>query len=181
MGIAPATYPRPPNRCFSQARVLTGAVDEQGTEAERRGLVLQATEDPLAAADEMATRIGRQAPLAVRAAVRAMRLAQEQNGGGLDAALRREADVTAPAPTTTTPLSFSPPSPPPPSPLPPPKPHNLPPVSLSGGCRLAGTGFGLRFRRLAGGCTRSAREAAARVHRALEAANQFIFAHCGYE
>ena len=52
-------------------------------------------DDPLRAATALAGRIATQAPLAVRAATRALRLAQDQDGGGLEAALRREADVQA--------------------------------------------------------------------------------------
>ncbi len=74
--------------------VLTGEIID-GAEAAARGLVLRAVEDPLAEAMAVATKISRQAPLAVAAAVRAMRLAQDQSGGGLEAALRREADAQA--------------------------------------------------------------------------------------
>ena len=74
--------------------ILTGEVID-GVEAEKRGLVLRAVDDPVADAMTMAAKIAKQAPLAVRASVRAMRLAQDQFGGGLEAALRREADSQA--------------------------------------------------------------------------------------
>ncbi|KAH8072212.1 enoyl-CoA hydratase [Aureococcus anophagefferens] len=56
--------------------ILTGEVVD-GAEAARRGLVLRAAEDPVAEANELAATIAAQAPLAVRAAVRAARLVQE--------------------------------------------------------------------------------------------------------
>lgn len=74
--------------------LLTGEVIG-GDEAVARGLALSASESPIDDAAALAGRIAKQAPLAVRAATRAVRLAQDQEGGGLEAALRREADVQA--------------------------------------------------------------------------------------
>ena len=42
---------------------------------------------------KLGEKIGKQAPLAVRAAVRATRISQDSFGGGIEAALRREADA----------------------------------------------------------------------------------------
>mmetsp|Transcript_10818 Transcript_10818/g.32270 ORF Transcript_10818/g.32270 Transcript_10818/m.32270 type:complete len:287 (+) Transcript_10818:158-1018(+) len=68
--------------------ILTGRIID-GAEAKARGLVLDAVEDPLSAASKLAGQIAKQAPLAVRASVRALRIVQDE---GLEAALRREAD-----------------------------------------------------------------------------------------
>ena len=73
--------------------ILTGEVVD-GAEAARRGLVLCVAEDPVVEATALAATIAAKAPLAVRAAVRAARLVQEE---GLEAALRREADSQAAA------------------------------------------------------------------------------------
>ena len=78
---------------IANALVLTGDVVD-GTEAARLGLVLRTADDPLDDALSLAGRVATQAPLAVRASVRAMRLVQEE---GLEAALRREADSQASA------------------------------------------------------------------------------------
>mmetsp|Transcript_16449 Transcript_16449/g.50864 ORF Transcript_16449/g.50864 Transcript_16449/m.50864 type:complete len:285 (-) Transcript_16449:28-882(-) len=71
--------------------ILTGRIVD-GEEAAARGLVLKTAEDPLEAAKAIAAGVARQAPLAVRAATRALRL---QQNVGLDEALRREADSQA--------------------------------------------------------------------------------------
>ena len=64
-----------------------------GEEAAAAGFVLRASENVLEESNELAKKIAKQAPLAVRAAVRATRISQEAFGGGLEAALRREADA----------------------------------------------------------------------------------------
>jgi len=64
-----------------------------GAEAATKGFLLKASEDPVSDAFKLAETIAKQAPLAVRAAVRATRVSQDNFGGGLEAALRREADA----------------------------------------------------------------------------------------
>ena len=64
-----------------------------GIEAEKAGFVLRSSEQVLEDSVELAEKIAKQAPLAVRAAVRASRISQDSYGGGLEAALRREADA----------------------------------------------------------------------------------------
>lgn len=72
--------------------LFTGGLID-GVEAEKYGFVLRASEDCLGEAVRLGEKIGKQAPLAVRAAVRATRISQDSFGGGIEAALRREADA----------------------------------------------------------------------------------------
>merc|ERR1711879_157191 len=64
-----------------------------GEEAAAAGFVLKSSESVVEESVSLANKIAQQAPLAVRAAVRATRISQESFGGGLEAALRREADA----------------------------------------------------------------------------------------
>ena len=64
-----------------------------GEDAEKYGFVLKSSENVMEESVKLAEKIAKQAPLAVRAAVRASRISQDSYGGGLEAALRREADT----------------------------------------------------------------------------------------
>lgn len=74
--------------------ILTGDIIK-GAEAERIGMVAECCETPeetVEAAIALATRISAQGPLAVRSAVRSLRLGQDD---GLDRSLWREAGAQA--------------------------------------------------------------------------------------
>jgi len=64
-----------------------------GDEAVKMRLVSKIDEDCLNSAIKLAENISLQGPLAVRAAVRASRISQDNYGDGLESALRREADA----------------------------------------------------------------------------------------
>lgn len=80
------------------ARVaLTGDVFS-GTEAKELGLVLDTADTPeetVARAVELASKCANKAPVAVRGAVRSLRMLQDSACGGLERALYREADAQA--------------------------------------------------------------------------------------
>jgi len=77
---------------FANELLFTGGT-LTGSEAAEKGFLLRAVDDPVEDATKLAETIAKQAPLAVRAAVRATRISQDSYGGGLEAALRREADA----------------------------------------------------------------------------------------
>lgn len=77
---------------FANELLFTGGIID-GKTATEKGFALKTDEEVVSAAEKLAKRISNAAPLAVRAAVRATRLSQDNFGGGLEAALRREADA----------------------------------------------------------------------------------------